>query len=240
MRSIILIIFSVCFIPNIHAQIYEVGAFLGGSNFIGDVGSTNYIAPNKPAAGLLIKWNRSPRHSFRASAIFARLEGHDKDSNDPRRALRGYEFKNNIMEFSAGMEFTFLDFDLYSMDPQMTPYLYTGISTARHKSFFYDNGTQSSQNINSWAYGIPMVFGFKTTVSRNFILAAEIGVRYTFSDKIDGSDPGIITPNPHYIPSETPKYLLAPFGNKNSNDWYVFSGITLTYTFGQKPCYCYY
>ena len=28
------------------------------------------------------------------------------------------------------------------------------------------------------------------------------------------------------------------FGNTNSNDWYVFTGFTLTYTFGQRPCYC--
>jgi hypothetical protein len=25
------------------------------------------------------------------------------------------------------------------------------------------------------------------------------------------------------------------FGNINNNDWYVFSGLTLTYTFGEKP-----
>jgi hypothetical protein len=28
------------------------------------------------------------------------------------------------------------------------------------------------------------------------------------------------------------------FGNINNNDWYVFSGITLTYTLGLKPCHC--
>ncbi|MEP2335783.1 MAG: DUF6089 family protein, partial [Nonlabens ulvanivorans] len=28
------------------------------------------------------------------------------------------------------------------------------------------------------------------------------------------------------------------FGNINNNDWYVFSGVTLTYAFGRKPCYC--
>ncbi|MDX1317352.1 MAG: DUF6089 family protein, partial [Xanthomarina gelatinilytica] len=22
------------------------------------------------------------------------------------------------------------------------------------------------------------------------------------------------------------------------NDWYMFTGVTLTYTFGRKPCYC--
>ena len=31
---------------------------------------------------------------------------------------------------------------------------------------------------------------------------------------------------------------IVRFGNFNNNDWYVFSGFTLTYTFGRKPCYC--
>ena len=234
MRSIILIIFSVCFVHNIQAQNYEVGIFLGKSNFIGDVGSTKYIAPKKQAAGVVVKWNRSPRHSFRASVLFTELEGLDKDSNDPRRNARDYIFKNNIIEFSAGMEFTFLDFDLHSIDPQMTPYLYTGITTARHKNHYFDiNGSQVFDDSHSWAYGIPMAVGFKATLGEGFIIAAEIGMRYTFSDKLDGSAHGVIEPSS--VPGES--NALVPFGNINSNDWYVFSGITLTYTFGQKPCY---
>ncbi len=223
-----------CFIPNSQAQLYEAGVFLGGSNFIGDIGSTTYISPQKPALGLMLKWNRSKRHSFRGSIIFTDLVGFDEDSSDPRRIERDYDFKNSIVEFSAGMEFTFLDFDLDSTDPQMTPYLYTGISTAKHNNSFFRNGIQISENTSSWAIGIPMVAGFKTTISDVFILAAEIGVRYTFSDEIDGSVPGKFTPSG--VPGEPSS--IVPFGNLNSNDWYVFSGITLTYTFGQKPC-CY-
>ena len=238
MKSIILIIFSVCFVSNIQAQIYEVGVMLGGSNFIGDVGSTTYIAPKNPGAGLLLKWNRSPRHSFRASVLFTELEGNDLDSNDPRRIARGYHFKNNILEFSVGMEFTFLDFDLHSMEPQMTPYIYTGISTAKHKNYFFDplqspssNGLLDPifENTSSWAYGIPMVLGFKATAGNGFIFAAEVGVRYTTSDELDGS-----------VPDSSSLKKRYSFGNLNSNDWYVFSGITVTYTFGQKPCYCNY
>jgi hypothetical protein len=58
-----------CFFPfiTLNAQINEIGVFLGGSNFVGDVGSTTYIAPEKPAFGILYKWNRSPRHSYRFS-----------------------------------------------------------------------------------------------------------------------------------------------------------------------------
>jgi hypothetical protein len=49
-----------------HAQIHEVGVFLGGSNY-GDIGPTTYISPNRPAIGVLYKWNKSPRHSYRFS-----------------------------------------------------------------------------------------------------------------------------------------------------------------------------
>lgn len=229
MKYIFLMIFSFSLVSNVKAQIYEVGFFLGSSNFIGDVGATKYIAPQRPAGGLMLKWNRSSRHAFRASFLFTELEGNDGLSDDPRRIARNYDFRNTIMEISAGMEFNFLDFDQHSLEPQMTPYLYTGISTARHKNYFFPGGVQTFENTYSWAYGIPMVVGFKTTTVEGLVLAAEIGVRYTFSDEIDGS-----------VPDSPSRKAAYSFGNLNSNDWYVFSGITLTYTFGEKPCYCSY
>jgi hypothetical protein len=229
MRYLILILFSVCFSQTSQSQIYEVGFFLGSSNFIGDVGSTTYIAPNNPAFGGVLKWNRSPRHSFRLTAIFSQLKGVDADSKDPRRIERGYEFQNNIFEVSAGMEFTFFDWNLHRDEHKSTPYLFTGISVANHDNFFFNaNGVLTSENTSSWAYGIPMVLGFKTTTANDLILAVEVGARYTFTDEIDGS-----------VPDAEFRDQFS-FGNTNSNDWYVFTGISLTFTFGEKPCYCNY
>lgn len=229
MRYFILILFSACFLQTAQSQIYEVGFFLGSSNFIGDVGATTYIAPKSPAFGGVAKWNRSPRHSFRLTAIFSQLKGVDADSKDPRRIERDYEFQNNILELSAGMEFTFFDWNLHQETHKATPYLFTGISAANYDNYYFtSNGTLTNENTSSWAYGIPMVLGFKTTTADNLILAVEVGARYTFSDEIDGS-----------VPDGKFRKDLS-FGNTNSNDWYVFTGITLTYTFGQKPCYCNY
>ena len=45
MRYLILFLLSMFFAQTSHSQIYEVGVFAGGSNFIGDVGATNYISP---------------------------------------------------------------------------------------------------------------------------------------------------------------------------------------------------
>lgn len=227
MRYLILFLISIYFTQNTNAQIYEVGVFAGGSNFIGDVGATDYISPNQGAFGAIFKWNRSPRHSFRASVIFSDLEGIDGKSDDPRRRQRGYSFNTSILEISAGMEFTFWDFNLHETGTQGTPYLYSGITLANHDNYYFTpTGEYTSENTTSWAYGIPMVLGYKTNISNHLILAVEIGARYTFSDELDGS-----------VPDNKDRQQFS-FGNTNSNDWYVFSGITLTYTFGRRPCYC--
>jgi len=226
MRYLILFLLSVFFVQTGRSQIYEIGVFLGGSNFIGDVGATNYIAPNQTTFGGLFKWNQSTRHSFRASLIFSNIEGQDSKSDDPRRIERGYEFNRGLLELSAGMEFNFLDFDLHDGARKATPYLYSGISAARFKNYYFNaSGVYTSEDSSSWAFGIPMVLGFKTTVLDNFILGIEAGARYTFTDGLDGSVP------------KSSNLQQFSFGNTNSNDWYVFTGVTLTYTFGVKPCY---
>ncbi|MBT8245017.1 MAG: hypothetical protein HKP48_02290 [Winogradskyella sp.] len=227
MKYLLLVLLSILGSQTTNAQIYEFGIFAGGSNFIGDVGATNYISPNQVALGAIVKWNRSPRHAFRASVIFSELKGIDSKSDDPRRIQRGYEFSNGILEFSAGLEFTFFDWDLHDASSKGTPYLYTGITTAGHDNFYFDNnGTLTSENTTSWAWGIPMVLGYKVLLNPYIIIAAEVGARYTFTDEIDGS-----------IPDADFREQFS-FGNINNNDWYMFTGITLTYTFGQKPCYC--
>jgi len=228
MKQRIAILTLLFFTQLIHSQINELGVFLGGSNFIGDVGATNYIAPKNLTFGAIYKWNRSPRHSFRFTALVSQLEGIDKDSDDRSRKLRGYEFTSDIIELSAGMEFTFFDFDLHRPGPKSTPYLYSGVTVAFHDNFFFDNsGRLISENTSSQAWGIPAVLGFKTTLYDNFILAFEIGARYTFSDELDGS-----------VPDTKENIEDLSFGNVNNNDWYTFTGFTLTYTFGRNPCYC--
>lgn len=227
MRYLIIGIMSVLCCHLSFSQIYEVGLFAGGSNLIGDVGSTRYVAPNQPAFGGILKWNRSPRHSWRVSLIYSQLEARDSKSDDPRRIERGYVYSNNsFLEVSAGMEFTFIDFNLHHNGNKSTPYLYTGFNAFYHDNYYFRNGVQTSEGTSSWAYGIPIVLGFKTTLTDHIILALEIGARYTFTDELDGSVP------------ETPQLQNFRFGNLNNNDWYTFSGITLTYTFGRRPCYC--
>ena len=231
MRYLTLILLVLATTNFISAQTHEIGGFTGGSNFIGDVGATNYISPNQPAFGLIYKWNRSTRHSFRFSAIYTDLEGIDAKSDDSRRKARNYQFSNSIIELSAGIEFTFLDFDLHddSGEPKSTPYIFSGISFFGYDNYFFDiNGVRQDENTSSYSFAVPLVLGYKTTFSDKLIAAIEIGARYTFTDELDGSVP------------DSKELVNLSFGNINNNDWYVFTGVTLTFTFGKKPCYCYF
>jgi hypothetical protein len=207
----------------IHAQIHEIGVFLGGSNYIGDVGNTTYIDPNAPAFGILYKWNKSPRHAYRFSYTQSEISSDDKDSKEPGRNLRGYSFVNDIKELSAGLEFNFFDFNLHDYRNKTTPYIYSGLSFVLYDGKYVASNAIETSGTSS-TIAVPMILGVKSNITESFILALEVGARYTFTDNIDGSNPK--------------NENLPKFGNINNNDWYVFSGVTLTYTFGEKPCYC--
>lgn len=224
MKRLILFIFTLGTL-HLNAQIHEIGVFLGGSNYIGDVGKTNYINPNEMAFGLLYKWNKSPRHAYRFSYTQSKITANDLDSKESARKSRGYNFENSIKEISAGLEFNFFDFNLHDFGTKITPYVYTGISYFAYDELFVVGG-QTEEDYGESTFAIPMTVGIKSNITRNLILGAEVGARYTLTDNLDGSNP------------KNENLQTLRFGNINNKDWYVFSGITLTYTFGEKPCYC--
>ena len=226
MKRILVLFFCLIFQNVLKAQINEIGVFMGGSNFIGDVGKTNYVAPNKLAIGILYKWNKSPRHSYRISYTQSTISGNDLDSGVRGRVERGYKFKNEIKEVSAGLEYNFFDFNLHEeLTKKITPYIYTGITYFVYDELYLING-ETKKDYTTGSFAIPMTVGVKSNVIENFVLGFEVGVRYTFTDNLDGSLPKNINIEP------------LKFGNLNSKDWYVFTGFTLTYTFTEKPCYC--
>ncbi|MCM4169490.1 hypothetical protein KCTC52924_00525 [Arenibacter antarcticus] len=205
-------------------QTYEVGLFAGGANNIGDVGRSNFILPSGPAFGGIFKWNKSKRYAWRGSVVYGEFTADDAKSDISSRQQRNYKMDNNVLEVSAGLEFNFVEYNLHQLGPAFTPYLYTGITYFRYGYHYFNAGQLQDIEQKDGAFAIPMTVGAKLRLSQFFILGAEIGARYTFTDNLDASNPS------------GSNYKNFRFGNIFSDDWYVFSGITLTYTFGRKPC----
>lgn len=162
------------------AQTYEIGGMIGGTNYIGDIGNTSYINPSNLAIGGIIKWNRSNRHAFRASATIAKIKGDDAYSDNSRRQERGYSFQNVIKELSIGLEYTFWDFNVHSQEFIHTPYLYTGLTAFGYSALYKKDNNTIRKYDNAISMAIPMVVGYKASVGRNAMVGFEIGARYTF------------------------------------------------------------
>ena len=220
---IVLAVFLCC-VMNMGAQTYEIGVFAGGANMIGDVGRTNYILPSGSAFGGIFKWNAGKRYAWRASVLYGEVTADDNKSHMQSRQQRGYVVDNSILEFSAGLEINFVEYNLHKLGPAFTPYLYTGVTYFRYDFNYIDALQMQDINQKEGSFAIPMTVGAKYRLNQFLILGAEIGARYTFTDNLDASNP------------EGSNFEQFRFGNILSDDWYVFTGITLTYTFGRKPC----
>ncbi len=219
-----LVVLLVLICAQISAQTYEIGVFAGGANNIGDVGRTNFILPSNGAFGGLFKWNKSKRYAWRASAIYGKFTADDSKSNMTSRQQRGYEVDNSILEVSAGLEFNFVEYNLHKLGPAFTPYLYTGVTYFRYDYNYINAGQLISTNQRDGSFAIPMTVGVKMRLNQFLVAGAEIGARYTFTDNLDASNP------------QGSNFEQFQFGNIFSDDWYVFSGVTLTYTFGRVVC----
>jgi hypothetical protein len=207
-------------------QTYEVGLFGGGTNIIGDIGSGTYVAPTGSAIGGIFKWNKSKRYAWRGQAIYGSYTADDLRSDNTARQARAKQMQNDLLEVSAGLEVNFVEYNLHKLGMAFTPYLFTGLTYFRYGYKTFEIGVPSKQH---GTVAIPMVGGAKIRINQFFILGAEIGARYTFTDNLDASNPKLIYQNSADLRANQ-------YGNIFSDDWYVFSGVTLTFTFGRKPC----
>lgn len=223
MRILILMVLSLI-VSTAKAQSYEAGLIAGGLNNIGDVGSMKFISPTGPAVGGIFKWNKSKRYAWRASMLYGSFKANDDKSDMASRRQRGYTLDHTIFEASAGLELNFVEYNLHSFSQAFTPYLYTGITYFRYDFNYFDAGVLQETGQKEGSFAIPMTVGAKYRINEFLILGAEIGARYTFTDNLDASNP------------DGSNFEQFRFGNILSDDWYVFSGLTLTYTFGRVVC----
>jgi hypothetical protein len=89
------------------AQVYEIGISVGGSNYVGDIGRTTYVYPNKVAGAAFFKYNKNPRMALRATYSYLPISANDLDADTDFRRDRGLNFNNTINELAVGLEFNF-------------------------------------------------------------------------------------------------------------------------------------
>ena len=236
--------FTILFCGGLNSQDNEIGFFFGGTNYIGDVGPTTFINPfskdnisgdkqnnSNGVVGIFYRKNLSNRFAVKAGFNFAEIQSSDlwKGSAD-FRLQRGKYFKNRIQEFHLGLDFNFLEFETSSSVFEFTPYIHTGLSLIRYDALHYPLGINEAQAYgkdNDFAF--PITVGIKIKPLNSIVVGIEVSAKHSFTENLDGSYPKF---------DDSSLYSQRPFGSNLSQDWYVYSGVTLTYLFGNYECDC--
>ena len=225
MRKNIFILVFIWITTNSYAQLHEFGPVYGGSNYVGDIGSSALIRPNAPATGLIYKYNRNPRISYRASFTTMKIIADNSESKNEIQQQFDTPINKTVTEFTAGIDFNFLEYEISHWKKTHTPYLIFELAAFHYKKAV---GTAEAYSYKSqMGIALPFGVGYKAQLLDNFVLGFEVRIRYSFTDDLDDSQfykNEILKDHPEN----------AKFGDPNTNDWYAFTGFTITYTFG-KP-----
>ena len=179
------------------------------------------ILPNNTGGNILYKYNLNPRIAIRGNFSYFNLSGNDANSENKIRQQRGESFKNSINEFAVGIEYNFYKYDLSSRDHISTPYILLQMAAVDYETPRLQNPDGSYKFTRNTSVSIPFGVGFKTKVYGKIAFAIETTFRYTFTDELDYS---------------TNRFSDFDYAS-TSNDWYMFSGISLVYSFGRPACF---
>ena len=236
----------------------EIGIIGGTSYYIGDLNSTHFNNIQM-GGGLTFRKNFDRRFTFKSSAIFSRIKGDDRNSSDQTKVNRNLHFKSDIMELSGQVEFNFLPYETGNPLYSWTPFVFAGVSLFHYnpKAEASDGQWYELQPLGTEGQGttlpakshlkkyslsqlsIPFGGGIKVAVNPNFNIIFEYGLRKVFTDYLDDVSTTYAGLPTEFDPItieladrslDGPKLEGEERGISTNNDWYSFSGITLSFT----------
>ena len=257
-KIILSIIFITSSSLNISAQYkpnQEFGVLGGTGYYLGDMNSTHFNNL-RVAGGITYRTNFDRRFSFKSSALYTNIYADDANSSDPIKVNRNLSFKSDIIELSGQVEFNFLPYETGNSLYSWSPFVFIGASIYNHnpKAEASDGqwyslqelgtegqGTTSFPNRKKYALtqlSMPFGGGVKIGVSENFNIIFEYGLRKAFTDYLDDvsmtyagipSEFDNITTELSDRSLDGPQSAGIARGDATNNDWYSFSGITLSF-----------
>lgn len=182
------------------SQQYAVDAFLGTSNYQGDMMEKRYSMKNaKMVVGIGGSYILNGHFRVRALISLAKLGANDKYATDPALIGRNLNFSTSLTELSLTAHYDLLDLDYF----KFTPYLFGGIAVFHFNPYTYDSayGKVFLKPLSTEGQGLalypdrkpysltqisfPLGAGIRFRVNDNIAIAWEIGLRKTNTDYLD-------------------------------------------------------
>lgn len=216
------------------SQFLEPGFSIGLNSYSGDIERGYSLKSSSPGFEIFNRFNISSYQSFKISYKMGGIKGRD-NINDVLSDNRNMWFKSKFSEFSAKIEYNFLDYFDEIERENFTPYLLFGIGGTILQNLTSRDDVISKNK--KFLINLPFGVGLKYLINKQFSLAIEFEIKKTFYDKIDYLT-GANTKNINNITgldfNNSQKNFQ--YGSGNNNDFYYFTGISLSYIFYRIPC----
>lgn len=209
MRIIVLILIGLLSFASAHSQklAHEIGGWLGGSYYLGELNPYKQYNNTHFAGGLLYRHNINKRVALRFGVSYGMVHGNDSESNIESNINRNLSFRSKIVEVGPILELNFVEYEAGRKQGRnyykniISPYLFMGLNyfkmnpQAALGDDFVDlqalgtEGQGSSLNdrkkysLNQ--ISIPMGIGVKMSVGARVNISLEYGIRKTFTDYLD-------------------------------------------------------
>ncbi len=249
----LLLLNSFCF-----SQHNEIGAFIGGSYYIGDLNPARHFFNSKPAFGITYRNNLNPRISLRINAFDGTVQA--DDALTKVNVKRNLSFRSNIAELSTLLEINFLPFLPGRSEYKFTPYVFGGFAAfrfnpqAKYKGQWYDlqplQTEGQSKPYHRISFAIPFGMGIKLHIAKTITVNLEWGLRKTFTDYLDDVSKIYVDPSKLNSPNsvnladrsaeigEPQNTINSQRGNSRNDDWYSFFGMMIMFKIRDPKAIC--
>lgn len=236
---------------------HQLGFFLGGSNFIGDVGNYGIHLPQGYALGLTYRHQFNHHYAVRGQFTYGMVSNDDNLSSWDSRHFRNLHFRSPVFEGIVAFEVNYFTFIPGSNRYNHTPYMFggAGIATFNPQAYYDESwhdlqplgteGQRTSVNPDNFyslsAWLLTFGMGYRWNISDSWNVALEIGFRRTSTDYLDDVSGNYASPQilreergelAAILSNRTPHPEdLTGYarGNNQTKDWYVFTGVHLQF-----------
>ena len=198
------------------AQKHEFGIGLGGFNYTGDLNPRYNFFNYRPAGTVFYRYNPSFATAIKLGVTLGQLTGDESKSNEKVAQVRNASFKSTVSEISLMAEYNFINYRDKKQLIKFSPYMTGGFAIFGSAPDTKSNSLQENFDGQGLTFAIPFGIGMKFILSRNWNLGTEFVARKTFTDYLDGISTGNVSGK--------------STGNILDDDWYYYTGVTLSYT----------
>ena len=263
-RSLSLLFLISFFSQHLFAQTWDVGGFIGGTSYMGDLNPINPAKVNNLAFGAQVKRCFNPYWALKLGLMHGTIEAKDANAKDAFAKQRNLSFYSPVTEISLQTEFNFFSYVPSISKKWYTPYLFAGLGfvgfnpkaelggTVYELRTIGTEGQDPSHPYKNYAVSVPFGLGFKYNFTGKWSLIAEAGYRTVYSDYLDDVSNNYLTEEQllgygdeqfqsiRKRLSDRSMYGTAEYGSQRgdyrSRDSYMFVGLSVTYSFFKRGC----